>query len=67
MPKLKTHKGVWARFKVTGTGKLMRTKYGRGHLRRNKSKRVKGSYDVMHPVHASDIKRVKKLLPYGMK
>ncbi|HRA20636.1 MAG TPA: 50S ribosomal protein L35, partial [Anaerolineae bacterium] len=34
MPKMKTHKSTAKRFKVTGTGKLMRTKIGKSHLRR---------------------------------
>lgn len=37
MPKLKTHKGAAARFKISGTGKLLRMKGHRSHLRRKKS------------------------------
>jgi large subunit ribosomal protein L35 len=66
MPKLKTHKGAAARFHVTGTGKLMRTKGGKSHLRRKKSRDAKGLYDEMMPVHKSDIQRVKRVLPYGV-
>ena len=41
MPKMKTHKSTAKRFKVTATGRLMRTKIsGKSHLRRNKSKRM---------------------------
>ncbi len=32
--KIKTHKATAKRFRVTGTGKLMRTKIGKSHLRR---------------------------------
>ena len=32
MPKMKTHKGAKKRFKVTGTGKVMRKKAGKRHL-----------------------------------
>ncbi|MEO0598787.1 MAG: bL35 family ribosomal protein, partial [Chloroflexota bacterium] len=35
--KLKTHKATAKRFKVTGSGKVMRTKGGKSHLRRRKS------------------------------
>ena len=45
MPKIKTHKSTAKRFKVTGTGKLMRTHVGKSHLRRRKSKRNKQSFD----------------------
>jgi len=65
MPKLKTHKGTARRFSVTGSGKLMRTKHGKSHLRRNRSKRAARQYDEMLSVARVDVERVKKLLPYG--
>ncbi len=67
MPKLKTHKGAASRLKVTGSGKLLRTKGMKSHLRRNKSKRVKQQFDEMIPVSDSDTKRLKRLIPYGVK
>jgi large subunit ribosomal protein L35 len=67
MPKLKTHKGVQNRFHITGSGKLMRTKGGKTHLRRNRSKRAKRLYDEMMTVSPSDVKRIKRLIPYGLK
>ncbi len=66
MPKLKTHKGAKTRFHITGTGKIMRTKGMKSHLRRKKSKRVKGQFDEMIPLHPSDEKRIKRLIPYGV-
>ncbi|MEW6033822.1 MAG: 50S ribosomal protein L35 [Chloroflexota bacterium] len=65
MPKLKTHKGAKSRFRVTGTGKIVRTKVGKSHLRRNKPGRVKRQYDAMLPVSGSDRTRVARLIPYG--
>ncbi len=65
MPKLKTHKGAQARFHVTGTGIMMRTKGGKSHLRRKKPMRVRRQYDEMIPVNAVDVPRLKKLLPYS--
>ena len=65
MPKLKTHKGTAHRFSVTGSGKLMRTKHGKSHLRRNRSARAARQYDEMLSVSRADRERVKKLLPYG--
>lgn len=66
MPKMKTHKGAASRIHVTGSGKLMRTKGGKSHLRRNKSRPARGLYDETLPVHKGDIKRLKRVLPYGV-
>ena len=66
MPKLKTHKGAKGRFHITGSGKLMRTKGGKSHLRRRKAKRTKRFYDEMISVSSVDKTRVKRLLPYGV-
>lgn len=65
MPKLKTHKGAKDRFHVTGTGKILRTKIGKSHLRRRKSKRVKGLFDTKVPLHPTQRKKVQRLLPYS--
>ena len=67
MPKLKTHKGAKSRFHITGTGKIMRTKGGKSHLRRRKPARVKRLYDEMIPLSPSDRARIKRLIPYGVK
>jgi large subunit ribosomal protein L35 len=65
MPKIKTHKATAKRFKYSGSGKLMRTKIGKSHLRRKKSKRVKRMFDEMHEVKDSASRtRVRKLAPY---
>jgi large subunit ribosomal protein L35 len=63
--KLKTHKGAKRRFKVTATGKIMRTKGMKSHLRRKKSDRVKRQFDRMQELHETNEKSVKRLLPYG--
>lgn len=63
--KLKTHKATSKRFRTTGTGKVMRTKIGKGHLRRRTSKRTKRQFSKMLPVHSKGIqKRVRRLAPY---
>ncbi len=64
MPKLKTHKATSRRIKLSGGGKLLRTRCGKSHLRRNRSKRAAREYDEMFPIAASDAKRIKRLLPY---
>jgi large subunit ribosomal protein L35 len=64
MPKMKTHKSTAKRFKVTGTGRLMRTKIGKSHLRRNKHKRVRRLFDeYLEVTQPAMIKRVRKLAP----
>ena len=67
MPKIKTHKGAQSRFHITGSGKIMRTKGGKSHLRRRKAKRAKRLYDETIPVSPSDRVRIKRLLPYGVR
>lgn len=62
--KLKTHKSTAKRFKVTGTGKLLRTKGGKSHLRRRKAARTKSKFDKMVAVAPSEVKRVTALAPY---
>ncbi len=63
--KIKTHKATSKRFRVTGSGKLVRTKGGKSHLRRNTSKRTKRLFTEMLPVEGKGIiKRVHRLAPY---
>ncbi len=65
MPKLKTHKAAARRFEYTGSGKLVKTRHGKSHLRRNRSKRAAREYDEMMPVAAADQKRIRRLMPYA--
>ena len=67
MPKLKTHKGAKSRFHITGSGKIMRVKGGKSHLRRKKSARARRLYDETIPVQPADTPRLKRLMPYGLK
>ena len=67
MPKIKTHKGTQKRFHVTGSGKIMRMKGGKSHLRLRKTKRVKRLFDEKIPVSSSDRTRIRRLLAYGLK
>lgn len=63
MPKLKTHKGAAARYKATGTGKLLRMKRHSSHLRRKKPKEVKRLFSTEVEVSPSQKRRVRTLLP----
>ncbi len=66
--KLKTHKATAKRFRMTGTGIVVRTKRGKSHLRRRTSARTKAQFTEMLPVQGkSIIKRVKRLAPYMKK
>ncbi len=63
--KLKTHKATSKRFRLTGSGTLVRTKGGKSHLRRRRSERTKALFAEMIPVKGHDlIRRVKRLAPY---
>lgn len=63
--KLKTHKATAKRFRVTGGGKVMRTKGGKSHLRRRTPKRTKHKFKRMLEVSSStDAKRIQRLAPY---
>jgi large subunit ribosomal protein L35 len=62
--KLKTHKGTSKRFRLTGSGVLMRTKGGKSHLRRRTSKRTKALFTEMVTVKGDKIvQRVNRLAP----
>jgi large subunit ribosomal protein L35 len=63
--KMKTHKATSKRFRVTGSGVVVRTKGGKSHLRRRTSKRVKQQFSEMIPVKGRGIiQRVHRLAPY---
>mgnify|MGYP003899406185 CR=1 FL=1 len=62
MPKNKTHSGTKKRFRVTGTGKVMRERAGKRHLLEGKSSRRTRSLSNDVELAPGDAKRVKKLL-----
>jgi large subunit ribosomal protein L35 len=62
--KLKTHKATSKRFRLSGSGVLMRTKGGKSHLRRRTPKRTKALFTEMVPVEGENIqKRIRRLAP----
>ncbi|MBM4453399.1 MAG: 50S ribosomal protein L35 [Chloroflexi bacterium] len=67
MPKLKTHKGAKSRFHITGSGKIMRVKGGKSHLRRKKPARTRGLFDETIEAQRPDRPRLRRLMPYGLK
>ena len=62
MPKMKTHSGARKRFRLTGTGKVMRRRANRRHLFEHKSSRVTRRLAGEVTVAPADVKTVKKLL-----
>ena len=61
MNKMKTKKAIRNRFKITGTGKLMRTKQGKRHIltkKTSKRKRHLGKQTVMDESYAKKYKRL---------
>ncbi len=62
MPKNKTHSGAKKRFRVTGSGKLMREQAGKRHLLEVKSSRRKRKLSQDQLVDKADQRQVKKLL-----
>ena len=63
--KLKTHKAMAKRLKITGSGKFMRRKIAINHLRRHKSPEAVRSMDKSFELKTSDTRRLKRLLPYA--
>jgi len=62
MPKMKIHSGAGKRFRLTGTGKVMRRRANRNHKFVHKSSRLtRRLYDEV-TVAPSDVKEIKKLL-----
>ena len=64
MPKMKTNKAAAKRFKVTGTGKLKRSKAYKRHILTKKTTKTKRNLRKATLVDATNVKMMKKILPY---
>jgi large subunit ribosomal protein L35 len=62
MPKMKTHSGARKRFRLTGTGKVMRRRANHGHLMEHKSSRQARRLGRDLVLSPPDAKKMKKLL-----
>jgi large subunit ribosomal protein L35 len=62
MPKMKTHSGTKKRFRLTGSGKIMRRRANRQHLFEHKPSRRTRRLANEVTVAPSDLKQIKKLL-----
>ncbi|MDT0303290.1 50S ribosomal protein L35 [Streptomonospora wellingtoniae] len=62
MPKNKSHSGASKRFRVTGSGKIMRRRANKNHLLEHKpskrTRRISGEIELA----PADTKKIKKLL-----
>ena len=64
MPKIKTKRAAAKRFKATGTGKLKRAKANKSHILTKKSTKRKRSLRQAAMTDATNVKTMKKVLPY---
>jgi large subunit ribosomal protein L35 len=64
MAKMKTKSSMKRRFRVSGSGKIMRHRAGKLHFMRRRSKRFIRESRGDAEVAQSDVKMVKRLMPY---
>jgi len=64
MPKLKTNKAASKRFKKTGSGELKRMKAYKSHILTKKSTKRKRNLRKATMTDSTNIKNMKKILPY---
>jgi large subunit ribosomal protein L35 len=62
---IKTRKSVAKRFKITGTGKVLRRGAGRRHLLQGKSAKRRRTLRKAALVGATDMYRIKQNLPFS--
>jgi large subunit ribosomal protein L35 len=65
MRKLKTHKGAAKRFKVTGSGKVVRHHAGKRHILTKKARKRKRALRKDVVVSAADARPVRRMLHLG--
>ena len=63
---IKTRKSVTKRFKITATGKVMRSHAGRRHLAQTKNAKRLRSLGKAALVDKTDVYRIKQNLPFGL-
>lgn len=58
----KTHSGAKKRFKITGSGKILRSHANKNHILNKKSRKRKRNLRKRALVDSSDMKRITKLI-----
>lgn len=61
----KTKKAASKRFKITGTGKILRRKAGLRHLASSKSSKRKRNLGKVGQVHETMVARIKECMPFA--
>ncbi len=64
MPKIKTRRGAAKRFKVTGSGQIVRGKAYRRHILTKMTRKRKRHLRQKTLVASSDVANVRKQIPY---
>jgi len=65
MPKMKTHKSSAKRYKVSSSGKIIRSKAFKSHILTKKSAKRKRNLRKDTTISSVEVKKVKVLLPYS--
>ncbi len=64
MPKLKTHRGAAKRFKITGSGKFVRSKAYKSHILTKKNRKRKRRLRKKAVVDKTHVTALERILPY---
>ncbi|MEW6521100.1 MAG: 50S ribosomal protein L35 [Desulfurivibrio sp.] len=64
MPKMKTNRGAAKRFKMSGTGKVIRSKAFTSHILTKKTTKRKRNLRKSAVVDSANLKGIKRILPY---
>ncbi|TFB07917.1 50S ribosomal protein L35 [Candidatus Atribacteria bacterium MT.SAG.1] len=65
MPKMKTHKSSAKRFKLSSSGKILRSKAYKSHILTKKTAKRKRNLRKRTTVSSAEVKKIKVLLPYS--
>ncbi|HLT80380.1 MAG TPA: 50S ribosomal protein L35 [Cyclobacteriaceae bacterium] len=66
MPKVKTKSGAKKRFKITGTGKVMRKRAYKNHILTKKETKQKRRLSKKAIVRKEDMDNIRMMLPYAV-
>jgi large subunit ribosomal protein L35 len=64
MPKMKTKRGAAKRFKLTGSGKIKRSKAFTSHILTKKTTKRKRNLRKSGLVDSTDLRGMRRILPY---
>lgn len=64
MPKMKTNRGAAKRFKMSGSGKVIRSKAFTSHILTKKTTKRKRNLRKSAVVDSANLKGIKRILPY---